>query len=58
MTSRCASPTALTIIDLVTNPLRPGKAEMERAPMMQNTVVSGIDLCSPPSSEALMVPVR
>ena len=45
-------------MDLDTKPLNRGKAEIERAPTMQNPVVQGMHLYKPPSSEALIVPVR
>ena len=37
-------PAAETIIDLLTNPLNSGNPEIDAAPMMQKTVVSGIDI--------------
>ena len=45
-------------IDLLTNPLNSGKAEIEAAPTMQNAQVQGIDRYSPPTSVALIFPVR
>ena len=46
------------MIDFDTNPLNSGNAAMDAAPIMQHTVVNGIDLYRPPSSDPLQVPVR
>ena len=43
-------------MDLVTNPLKPGKPEMDKDPIMQKTVVFGMERHSPPNSDALIVP--
>src|SRR5688500_2409621 len=50
-------PAASEIIDLVTKPDVSGKAEMDSAPMMPQTVVNGIDWNRPPSSVHLDLPV-
>ncbi len=44
-------------IDLLTNPLNSGNAEMEAAPTMHRIVVFGMVLYKPPSSEPLILPV-
>ena len=52
--------TALTfqeIRDLDIKPLNNGKAALDAAAIIQNPVVSGIVLYSPPSSDPLIVPV-
>ena len=46
------------IKDLVTNPEKSGKAEIDAAPIKQNIAVRGIVRQSPPSSDAFDVPVR
>ncbi len=53
----CSSKPALTIMDLLTNPLKSGKAEMDRPPMSVKTNVHGIFFHSPPSSVNLLSPV-
>ncbi len=58
ITVACCSATAVMISDLVTNPLKRGKAEIEAAPTQQKTVVHGIVFQRPPSSEPLTVPTR
>src|SRR5690606_15940536 len=55
--NRWSSKPACTIIDLLTNPLKSGKAEMERPPIKVNTNVHGIRCHSPPSSVNLLRPV-
>ena len=57
MNQRCSSATAVRIIDFEIKPEKRGNAEIDAAPMMQNPVVKGMDLYSPPSSEPLQVPV-
>ena len=37
-------PTAVMVSDLAAKPEKSGKAEIDIAPMMQNTVVHGMDL--------------
>ena len=54
----CPPATAESTIDLVTNPLNRGNAEIEAAPIRQKTVVYGIDRYNPPNSVALIVPAR
>src|SRR3990167_5425083 len=55
----CPSSAAAAItIDLVTNALNNGNAEIDAAPTMQKPVVHGIDLYRPPSSLPLTVPAR
>ncbi len=44
-------------MDLLTKPLNSGKAEMEAAPIMQQTAVKGMVLYSPPRSVARILPV-
>ena len=44
ITNKCWSAAAWEIIDLVTNPLNRGKAEIDAPPMIQNPVVHGIVL--------------
>ena len=46
------------IIDLLTNPLKKGKAEIAAAPMQQKMQLIGMDRYRPPSSVALDFPVR
>src|SRR5438045_4112427 len=53
----CSSNPAVTIIDLLTNPLNNGKAEIESPPINVNTKVQGIFFQSPPSSVNLLSPV-
>ena len=50
--------TAARVSALATKPEKSGKAEIEAAPIRQKTVVAGIDLNRPPSSEAFTVPTR
>ena len=54
----CSSPAAVMIIDLLMKPDSNGNPEIAPAPMMQKIVVSGMDLCKPPSSVAFVVPTR
>ena len=56
-TLRCPSKPAVTIMDLLTKPLKSGKAEMESPPISVKTNAQGIFLYSPPSSVNLLVPV-
>ena len=49
---------ACMTIDLLTKPLKSGKAEIDAAPTMQKPQVQGMDLYSPPRSEPLILPVR
>src|ERR1039457_1516631 len=53
----CSSKPALTIMDLLTNPLKSGKAEMDNPPMSVKTNVHGIFFQSPPNSVNLLWPV-
>ena len=46
------------IIDLLTKPLKSGKAEIDAAPTMQNAAVHGMERYSPPSSLPFTVPAR
>src|SRR5512134_255610 len=55
--SRFPSLAACEIIDLDTNPEVSGNEEMDRAPIVPQTVVSGIEWNRPPSSEHLRRPV-
>src|ERR1044071_6499254 len=55
--SLCSSKPAETIIDLLTNPLKSGKAEMDRPPIKVKTKVQGIFFYNPPSSVNLLSPV-
>ena len=55
--SLCSSKPALTIMDLLTKPLKSGKAEIDRPPMSVKTNVHGIFFQSPPSSVNLLSPV-
>src|SRR5215472_15334365 len=52
-----SSKPAATIIDLLTKPLKSGKAEIDRPPMSVKTKVQGIFFQSPPSSVNLLSPV-
>src|SRR5437764_206600 len=47
--SLCCSNPAWTIIDLLTNPLKSGKAEIDKPPIKVKTNVHGIFLQRPPS---------
>ena len=53
----CSSKPAATIMDLLTNPLKSGKAEMDSPPIRVKTNVHGIFFQSPPSSVNLLSPV-
>ncbi len=56
--ARCPSLAAACItIDLLLNPLKSRKAGIDEAPTMQKLQVYGIDLCRPPRSEPLILPV-
>jgi len=48
---------ALTIIDLLINPLKNGKADMDAEPTKQKRQVKGMVLYNPPKSVHLILPV-
>ncbi len=50
------SPNAVMVSDFATKPLNNGNAEIDIAPITQQTMVNGIVLYKPPSSDALIVP--
>ena len=45
-------------IDLLTKPLKRGKAEIDAAPTMQHIQVNGMVLYNPPRAVPLIFPVR
>src|SRR5215471_5510019 len=55
--SLCSSNPAETIMDLLTNPLNNGNAEIESPPTNVNTNVHGIFFQRPPNSVNLLSPV-
>src|SRR5579862_9166605 len=53
----CSSKPAVTIIDLLTNPLKSGNAEIDKPPIKVKTKVQGIFFHNPPNSVNLLSPV-